>query len=284
MESPAARSPTRWLYAPLAPPMESYERRRVRVAAKGSMRGPFRLYQGEAASLLAQHTPGLIVTPNLNHLRLLSRCAAFRRAYALADVVLNDSRFLDLLVLHRAALCLPGADLAPAMLSALSDGARVAVIGGDTAVQTFLAQTFSTLDFTFVTPSMGYIKRRKERREIAAVVLAANPQVVFICTGAPQSELMAAQLKRAGCGAAILCCGSAFNFLSGSKRRAPKVLQHLGAEWLWRFALEASTRRRYPADAFFLLRNIGAFLSLFRGGQARFGSYSLTKELRSVRR
>jgi len=234
----------------------------------------FSLYRGEAASLEALAS-GLIVTPNLDHLRLLTLSAALRRAYAAADVVLNDSRFLDRLALRGRVLCLPGSDLAPAMLGAQTPGARVAVIGGDAAVQTYLAQAFTALDFVFLDPSMGYIQRRSERRALVAAVLAAAPQIVFVCTGAPRSELLAAQLKRAGFGGAILCCGSAFNFLAGAKRRAPKAFQRLGAEWLWRFASEAATRRRYVADALFLLRYAGAFLRLRTRGQAWFGGYSL---------
>jgi N-acetylglucosaminyldiphosphoundecaprenol N-acetyl-beta-D-mannosaminyltransferase len=234
----------------------------------------FSLYQGEPASLEALAS-GLIVTPNLDHLRLLTLSAALRRAYATADVVLNDSRFLDRLALHGRTLCLPGSDLAPAMLAALKPGARVAVIGGEREVQAYLAKAFAAINFVFLEPSMGYIQRRAERRALAAAVLAAAPQIVFVCTGAPRSELLAAQLKRAGFRGAILCCGSAFHFLAGAKRRAPKAFQRLGAEWLWRFASEAATRRRYVADALFLLRYAGAFLRLRQQGQAQIGSYCL---------
>jgi len=235
----------------------------------------FSLYGGAAASLGAP-AAGLIVTPNLDHLRLLTLSAALRRAYAAADVVLNDSRFLDRLALQGRALCLPGSDLAPTLLTGLTPGARVAVIGGDRAVQAYLAKAFAAIDFVFLDPSMGYIQRRSERRAIVAAVLTAEPQIVFVCTGAPRSELLAAQLKRAGYGGAILCCGSAFHFLSGAKRRAPEAFQRLGAEWLWRFMSEAATRRRYLADALFLLRHAKAFLRLRQMGQGWFGSYRLS--------
>ncbi len=238
----------------------------------------FSLYRGDGASLetLAR---GFIVTPNLDHLRLLTLSAALRRAYAEADVVLNDSRFLDRLAVQGRALCLPGSDLAPAMLDALQPGARVVVIGGDAQVQSYLARAFAALAFVFLNPSMGYIQRRSERRAIVATALAAAPQIVFVCTGAPRSELLAAQLKRAGYTGAILCCGSAFHFLAGAKPRAPKAFQRFGAEWLWRFTTEAATRRRYIADALFLLRHAGAFLRLRQRGQARFGSYILSADV-----
>jgi len=235
----------------------------------------FSLYRGETAILETPTAVGLIVTPNLDHLRLLTLSKALRRAYVEADVVLNDSRFLDRLALRGRVLCLPGSDLAPKMLAALTPGARVVVIGGDPAVQAYLAKAFAAIDFVCLQPSMGYIQRRSERRALVAAILAAEPQIVFVCTGAPRSELLAAQLKRAGYRGAILCCGSAFHFLSGAKQRAPQAFQRLGAEWLWRFMSEAATRRRYLADAVFLLRYTGAFLRLRRQGEAQFGSYCL---------
>lgn len=247
----------------------------TRAANSGTIR-TFRLYGGDAASLEARAAVGLIVTPNLDHLRLLTLSAALRRAYAAADVVVNDSRFLDRLALRGQALCLPGSDLAPAMLEARTPGACIAVIGGDPWVQTYLAKRFASLDFVFLNPSMGYIQRRAERRAIVAAVLSAAPQIVFICTGAPRSELLAAQLKRAGYAGDMLCCGSAFHFLAGAKRRAPKTFQRLGAEWLWRFISEAATRRRYIADALFLLRHAWAFVRLRQRGEAQFGPYGLS--------
>jgi exopolysaccharide biosynthesis WecB/TagA/CpsF family protein len=235
----------------------------------------FSLYRGEAAQLGAQPPAGLIVTPNLDHLRLLTLSRALRRAYGDADVVLNDSRFLDRLALGARVLCLPGSDLAPAMLTALEPQARVVVIGGDPGIQAYLAEAFPAIDIVCLEPSMGYIQRRSERRAIVSATLKADPKVVFVCTGAPRSELLAAQLKRAGYVGAILCCVSAFHFLSGAKRRAPRALQRFGAEWLWRFASEPATRRRYLADALFLMRHTRAFLRLRREGEADFGGYRL---------
>ncbi len=100
----------------------------VHCAQRAAPAGPatFRLYTGSADLLLARRA-GLIVTPNLDHLRLLSRSKALRRAYARADVIANDSRFLDRLAIRGAAACLPGADLAPDMLDTLAQEARVFV-------------------------------------------------------------------------------------------------------------------------------------------------------------
>lgn len=250
-------------FAPVAP-----SPRRALAPARGDRWAPqtVRLYGGAPERLL--RGAGLVVTPNLDHLRLLGLSKAFRRAYRQADRVVNDSRFLDRLALAGRALCLPGSELAPMMLDAAPRGARIVVIGGGEAVHTHLAKAHPDLAFSFLDPSMGYIRKRGERRALAAAVLQADPDQVFVCTGAPQSELMAAQLKRAGCRADMLCCGSAFHFLSGARRRAPEAFRTVGAEWIWRFAGEAHTRKRYAADALFLLGRLPAFLTLKTTGQA----------------
>ena len=234
----------------------------------------FQLYRGEAGAL-SPTGAGLIVTPNLDHLRMLRASRALRRAYRSADVIINDSRFLDRFAIRGEALCLPGSELAPDMLEALRPGARVVLIGGDEAVHAYLARTYPRLELTLLQPSMGYVKRAGERRRLAREVLLARPDCVFVCTGAPQSELFAAQLKRSGCRATILCCGSAFNFLSGAQARAPVSLRLIGAEWFWRCLREPRTRRRYAADAAFLLRHLRAFLALRAQGEASFDHFVL---------
>ena len=233
--------------------------------------------QGQEALLAGLGGPrgALIVTPNLDHLRLLGGSAALRRAYRAADIVLNDSRFLDRLCLKGRALTLPGSELAPLMLARAPHGAKALIVGSDEAVKADLRARFPHIAFAFLEPSMGYIRRRSERRALTRAALAAAPSMAFICTGAPQSELLAAQFKRAGLKADMLCCGSAFHFLAGTKARAPAWARRLGGEWAWRFALESRTRRRYLADALFLARRALAFASLRLRGRARFGRYEI---------
>lgn len=248
------------------------------VPAADVDRSRFAFHGGGLATLLARlgRPRGvLIVTPNLDHLRLLDLSAALRRAYRNADVMLNDSRFLDRLCLGGRVLTLPGSELAPMMLDRAPAGAKVLVIGCDEAVQADLPARYPQLAFAFIEPSMGFIRRRAERRDLAKAALAERPSMVFVCTGAPQSELLAAQMKRAGLKADMLCCGSAFHFLSGTATRAPVWARRLGGEWAWRFVLEPRTRKRYLADALFLARNVLGFLSLRLTGHARLGRYEI---------
>jgi exopolysaccharide biosynthesis WecB/TagA/CpsF family protein len=253
--------------------------REAKVAASRRTEALYTLFRGTMDEL-ATRPPGagtgrLIVTPNLDHLRLLTRSRTFRRAYATADLVLNDSRAIDRAFVRGRAFVLTGTDLTPEMLKRLKPGATVFSIGCTAEVEAAMRQAYPCLDLRFLNPSMGYIRKRAERRQIVRTVLAANPACVFVSTGAPQSEIMAAQIKRAGCDADILCCGSGLLFLAGSTPRAPLWMQMRGGEWLWRFLVEPRTRKRYIRDAGFLLQALPSFLELRRSGAARFSGYGL---------
>ncbi|MEO6081347.1 MAG: WecB/TagA/CpsF family glycosyltransferase [Steroidobacteraceae bacterium] len=55
----------------------------------------------------------------------------------------------------------------------------------------------------------------------------------------------------------VIChLGAAINFVSGRLRRAPRFLQQVGLEWLWRIKEEPALFPRYARDAQFLLRAV----------------------------
>jgi N-acetylglucosaminyldiphosphoundecaprenol N-acetyl-beta-D-mannosaminyltransferase len=239
------------------------------------------LFSGSLDSLLQRTTkpsrgPLLLVTPNLDHLRLLGRIPAFRRAYASADLIVNDSKFLDRYFLRGNALCAPGSDIVPSFLQQLGPSFRVCVVGFTEAVKSAITKAFPHLAFSFVQPSMGYILRHQERLSLVERILKLNPDIVLVCTGAPQSEIFAAQLKRStDKNISILCCGSALQFLTGEKKRSSKRISNLGMEWAFRFFHEAHTRRRYVYDSLFLLTRLSSFVTFRMNGRASFGPYRL---------
>ena len=74
----------------------------------------------------------------------------------------------------------------------------------------------------------------------------ARADLVWVGLGAPKQELFAERLRVLNCAPVILCVGAAFDFASGTKKRAPAWMQRAGLEWLHRLAAEPSRLwRRY---------------------------------------
>jgi N-acetylglucosaminyldiphosphoundecaprenol N-acetyl-beta-D-mannosaminyltransferase len=72
------------------------------------------------------------------------------------------------------------------------------------------------------------------------------PSLVWVGLGAPKQERWIAAVSRAAPQVMFFGVGAAFDFLAGTKPRAPRVLQRLGLEWTHRLASEpARLWKRY---------------------------------------
>ena len=240
-------------------------------ASAASPSGPdeLRLYGGSLDDILHHRRrgdgPRLIVTPNLDHWRLLAQSKTFRRAYLSAAIVLNDSRFLMRTFLGRGTMTVPGSELATMMLAAAPPRSRITIIGCPPSVLQHLRSHRPDLDVDAVEPSMGVIFKRAERRGIVQRTADFGAERIFVCIGAPQSEVLSHQLVRKlthKCD--ILCCGSGLQFASGLKARAPRWMRWAGLEWSWRMIRERHTRARYLQDAVYLLKEHRALAALAR--------------------
>ncbi len=102
--------------------------------------------------------------------------------------------------------------------------------------------------------------------ELAEVVNAARPDVVWVGLGAPKQELFMRALRPLAGAPLLLGVGAVFDFASGTKLRAPTWMQRAGLEWLHRLCCEPRRlARRY------LVTNTAFALALTRQRAAREG-------------
>jgi len=78
--------------------------------------------------------------------------------------------------------------------------------------------------------------------EIVRTIRGRNIHVVFIGLGAPKQEFLMhslnSKLSSLNSPVVLMVVGGAFDMLAGKIQRAPKLVQQMGFEWLWRFIHE----------------------------------------------
>ena len=84
----------------------------------------------------------------------------------------------------------------------------------------------------------GHYKKVKEE-EIVDCIKESRPNILFVGMSSPKKEIFIDKYKDQLRSVSFLMgVGGSFDVIAGHKMRAPKLLQNIGCEWLWRFALE----------------------------------------------
>ena len=154
-----------------------------------------------------------------------------------------------------------GPELTPFVLrEAERAGLSVGFYGGSPEVVDRLVATvrerYRTLDVAYaVSPPFREPTQDEDRRTVDAIN-ASGCRILFVGLGCPKQERwMMAHRDRVD--AVMLGVGAAFDFLAGTKKQAPAVLQRWGMEWAFRLATEPRRLwRRY-------LRHNPRFVALF---------------------
>lgn len=218
--------------------------------------------------------PTLVLTVNVDHtVKYLDRPEA-REVFSRADLVTLDgaplvalSRMLGI----RGAQRNTGADLliSQSETSAI-DHRSIAIVGGADEVGALAEQELrSRFPGSVIThvplPFMSDVSDPGSLPTIETLKTLA-PSVVFLCMGFPKQELWFIQWQDQLPGGVYVGAGAAVDFAAGTRKRAPRVAQRLGGEWLWRIAQEPGRlARRYLVESlpFFSL----AARSVLRKGQ-----------------
>jgi N-acetylglucosaminyldiphosphoundecaprenol N-acetyl-beta-D-mannosaminyltransferase len=74
--------------------------------------------------------------------------------------------------------------------------------------------------------------------EAAERMRQTHSDLVWVGLGVPKQERVAERLRELNAAPVILCIGAAFDFVSGSKRRAPRWMRRAGLEWFHRLGSE----------------------------------------------
>ena len=135
-----------------------------------------------------------------------------------------------------------GSELTPAILRrAAPNGIPVGFFGGTPEVLVRLRgwaeATFAGLDVAFVSSPPFRPLSEEEEEQVVADIAASGARIVFVGLGCPKQELWMDRVH-GRLPAVTVGVGAAFDFLSGSKRRAPRFIQQAGLEWAFRLGSE----------------------------------------------
>ena len=183
---------------------------------------------------------GYVVTPNVDHMVQIDKDPWLRPVYQGALLCLNDSRVLARLArMYGVALSIvPGSDLIVALFkTVLRDGDRLCLIGASDALAEQLRVRYPGIVLIHHSPPMGLRRDPAARAAAVAAAAAANARFTLLAVGAPQQEILAAEMAASGAvkGTAF-CIGAAVDFIVGAQVRAPRLVQRAGMEWFWRLA------------------------------------------------
>lgn len=233
---------------------------------------------------------GVVVTPNLDHLRRYCHDLSFGALIAEADLIVADgmplvwaSRLQGTPLPQRV----PGSNLISSLTARAGTHARsVFLLGGDpgTAAEAAIAlkQKYPTSVIAGTHfPPFGFQDDPKQMSIIIQALSDAKPDIVYVALGSPKQEKLIARLREILPNAWWIGVGNSFSFLAGRVRRAPVWMQSIGMEWAHRLCQEPKRLfRRYlvvgvPFAASLLARSTGRGLAdrlrrMIPGGKPRY--------------
>jgi len=173
-----------------------------------------------------------IVLPYSNFIVQANRDKYFKQIINQADLSLCDgqgllfaSKFLNYPLKEQ----IPGVELVKEISNRYS---KVFLFGGkkesvEKAAIVLGSNIIGTLD--------GYENMDK----IISIVNQVQPEILIVALGMPKQEKWINEnLKEMPSVKLAIGVGGSFDFISGKTKRAPRFLQSLGLEWLWRFILQ----------------------------------------------
>lgn len=167
--------------------------------------------------------------------------------------IVNDGIGVDIAtwLVHRKKFPenLNGTDFIPQYLHSVSDKARVFLFGGKPGVALRAAQTLKTRFDVEVVGTLDGYEQARDVRQVITDINTAQANILLVAMGNPAQEKWILDHRHELTASVLMGVGALLDFLAGDKPRAPKLVQKLRLEWLYRLSLEPGRlMRRYTLD------------------------------------
>jgi len=186
---------------------------------------------------------GWIMTPNLDILRMLASDRVIQDLTTEVDMFVADgmpliwaSRLQGTPLPERVC----GSNLIYSLsIAAAQHGRSIFLLGGDPgtadgAAELLKKQTPALKIAGTHCPPMGFQNDPSEMKRIIDILESSTPDIIFVALGCPKQEQLIDQLRSTIPSAWWLGIGISFSYATGDLKRAPKWLQCIGLEWVFR--------------------------------------------------
>ena len=196
--------------------------------------------------LSAQGAGSYVCVSNVHMCMETFDSADFRNIVNQADLVVADGKPISIaqkLMGHRQAEQVRGQDLMRALCAISAErGLKIGFYGGSStrmlhAVTGRLQEDYPGLQvpYAFVPPFRALTPEEDE--EVVSQIHSTGIDILFVGIGCPKQERWMADHKdRLRC--VMLGVGAAFDFIAGHKKHAPRWMQRISLEWLFRLSRE----------------------------------------------
>lgn len=214
------------------------------------------------------------LTPNVQHVYLYHKNIRFKKAYDEATLSLVDgfpivlaSMIFNNILIEKVS----GSDLFQTLLPrSIIENCKVFLLGGMPGV----AEKAATLlcgekeidkNMFCFSPSFGFESKEETNDQVIQKINSVKPNILFIALGTPKGEIWVNEnINKINVGIAIQV-GASFDYIAGVQKRAPKIIQNIGLEWLFRLVNDPKRlwKRYLITNSFFVFlvfKNIFAML------------------------
>ena len=210
--------------------------------------------------LLQELTQGVVITPNIDHLVKLQKDKELYQAYQQAEWIICDSKilyFLSKILPNSLQEAIPGSSFFEDFYNyhKNDENCRIFLLGAakgvaDKARERINQKINREIIVGSYSPSYGFEKNPQECEDIIQIIKKSRANVLVVGVGAPKQEIWITKYRKQMPNINILMgLGATIDFEAGTLKRAPKIWQKIGMEWLYRCIKEPKRLfKRYFID------------------------------------
>lgn len=198
-----------------------------------------------------------VVTVNPEMINLSFKDEDFAALLNNAELLLPDGIGIKLamMIMGQKSSRIAGVDFAYKLLQECQkNGVTVAFVGTTQEILDKAVKNIQTQmpDLKIVYTHNGFFEKNEE---IFESLKSASPGLTLVALGSPKQEFFNRDAKKYLKHGLLIGVGGSFDVWSGEVKRAPKIFQKLGLEWLYRTITQPSRLKRiFPALPKFLIR------------------------------